>query len=229
MNDVASSTKKIMALQTRTDLNAEQKLVLAKAIQSGIEPSYQDASIPSEFMQLFLDLERNYKIDPTSYVKAKSYQLGLSPNLLKHFLLAKQQGLLVSFEEALQQGTEWLQNKLNEWSAFHSLEERVKQNPELQTRYQYLRSFPFSAVAIGYLLRNWDQINFTNFRHRERLPEYSFEQLKYLCTISSFDSIPEQVENPDLSLEEMRQFVCQSPHSQQFLEELKESHSQRKK
>lgn len=182
-----------------------------------------DPTIPSEYMEMYIELKTLGKIDIAYYISEKWHMRGFSPRQLYLLIMAHSKNIDITnitpnmSEEEIKKALIGQQKEaeINEYRQKSSIP---------QEEIEKIKSIGFSIKVERFLLRVVE-LSEIDALLDERLKTCNLEQMKYLYTAYSVGSPIQKIMNPNLSVEEMKRIILSENESVEFFQSIADKHN----
>ena len=181
-----------------------------------------DPSIPGNIMLTYVKLANN-KIDISKYINSKWHLKGFDDKQLYCLISYYDKGYDIS-NITPNMSIEEIKDNLNDKIDENEKNELLN-NPELEP----FKKYNLDLKVIKFFLKKIQSGDDISIFLRPNINKFSFEQIKYLFAVYSTGSDINKIFDPNLSIEQMRNIIVNSPSSIDFLQEVMENHNDRKK
>lgn len=184
-------------------------------------------TIPSEYMEIYVQLKTMRKIDIKGYILGKWHLLGFNPKQLYLLIVAHAQNMDIS-RITSNMSEEEIKEFLNKQKKQDIIDKQRKESSMPKEEIEKIKSIGFSSEVELFLLRVGES-NEIDALLNSQLKNCSLEQMKYLYAVYSTGTSIEQIMNPNLSVDEMKSIALTGNESLKFFQEIQDNHIKREK
>lgn len=226
--DYQEIQKKISALQSSGLYNGKQLEILKYAF---FRFSNQDISflvdyrIPASYMEIYVKLFSE-KVNVEKYITEGWHQYGYEPKALYFLIFYHSKGIDIQGIDKTT-SVEEVKEILNARTDLKHLNSLYEKSSVEKEELELLKSINFNKQVECFFLRQGEKNDISMFLD-PKFRAFSLEQIKYLFSIASTGQSIENIANPSLNVEEMRNIMLKSRESLEFLNEIQDDIEQRK-
>lgn len=226
--DYFGINEKVGNLSKNSDFNVSQIEAIKYAcyIPNFDENLIIDSSIPSDIMLTYIKLATTMKIDISYYIKNSWHLKGYDSNQLYYLIVYHNKGYDISAINPHMTINE-INNIIKEQEKSNLLTLEKNSINLDKSIIDLLKSLDLKVSK--FLLKKIKQGEDMSDLLKEKLKDFSFEQVKYLYSIHSIGENIEPIFDSNLSVEQMKEKMLNSPFSQEFLQSISENNKSRKK
>lgn len=227
--DYTTVSKKMEQLKSTGKYNEKQLEVINYAMfRPDLDTSLLlDPSIGSEYMSMYISLLTK-KIPVEHYIEQNFHQLGFNPKQLYSIITAYHNGIdltALSKDTTPDEIDKIHSDKLDEQKINDAYRASAIPIEDLSK----LKEMNLPIPVQRFILRMGEDYDI-NFLINQNLTGMSLDQVKYIWNVySTGEKNIQQIINPDLSVEQMKEIMSHSKQSIDFLKEIVEIHENRKK
>ena len=184
-----------------------------------------DYRIPASYMEIYIKL-LSEKVNVEKYITEGWHQYGYEPKALYFLIFFHSKGIDIQGIDKTASGEE-VKEILNARADLKQLNSLYEKSSMEKRKLELLKSIGFDKQAESFFLRQGEKNDISMFLN-PKFRAFSLEQIKYLFSIVSTGQSIENIANPSLNVEEMRNIMLKSRESLEFLNEIQGDIEQRK-
>lgn len=184
-------------------------------------------AMPSEYMEMYVQLKTMRKIDIKYYILENWHLLGFSPKQLYLLIIAHAQNIDIS-RITSNMSEEEIKEFLNNQQIQKITNKTRKESSLSSEEIEKIKSIGFSSDVELFLLRVGEHSKIDVLLNHQ-LRNCSLEQMKYLFAVYSTGTSIDHIMNPNLSVNEMKNIILTETESLEFLQDVQDNHIKRGK